>query len=126
MPEDLKSPALTAEWEQKLSKIAKGQLKASQFMSEMKLYAKQAVSEIKQTNQTFKHDNVTGTHCPDCGKLMLKVNGKHGTMLVCQDRECSSIVKMWRRKQTHAARTVIKSSSCAEKAMAKSLLVCAV
>ncbi len=88
VPEDLKSPALTAEWEQKLSKIAKGQLKASQFMSEMKLYAKQAVSEIKQTNQTFKHDNVTGTHCPDCGKLMLKVNGKHGTMLVCQDREC--------------------------------------
>ncbi|GMG77494.1 DNA topoisomerase III [Bacillus safensis] len=88
VPEDLKSPALTAEWEQKLSKIAKGQLKASQFMSEMKSYAKQAVSEIKQTNQTFKHDNVTGTHCPDCGKLMLKVNGKHGTMLVCQDREC--------------------------------------
>ncbi|MFB8733303.1 hypothetical protein ACEQPO_03215 [Bacillus sp. SL00103] len=39
--------------------------------------------EIKQTNQTFKHDNVTGTHCPDCIKLMLKVNGKHGTMLVC-------------------------------------------
>lgn len=88
VPEDLKSPALTAEWEQKLSKIAKGQLKASQFMSEMKSYAKQAVSEIKQTNQTFKHDNVTGTHCPDCGKLMLKVNGKHGTMLVCQDRGC--------------------------------------
>ncbi|UDF17062.1 DNA topoisomerase III [Bacillus pumilus] len=88
VPEDLKSPALTAEWEQKLSKIAKGQLKASQFMSEMKSYAKQAVSEIKQTNQTFKHDNVTGTHCPDCGKLMLKVNGKHGRMLVCQDREC--------------------------------------
>ena len=88
VPEDLKSPALTAEWEQKLSKIAKGQLKASQFMSEMKSYAKQAVSEIKQTNQTFKHDNITGTHCPDCGKLMLKVNGKHGTMLVCQDREC--------------------------------------
>lgn len=88
VPEDLKSPALTAEWEQKLSKIAKGQLKASQFMSEMKSYAKQAVSEIKQTNQTFKHDNMTGTHCPDCGKLMLKVNGKNGTMLVCQDREC--------------------------------------
>ncbi|UYO36032.1 DNA topoisomerase III [Bacillus zhangzhouensis] len=88
VPEDLRSPALTAEWEQKLSKIAKGQLKASQFMSEMKSYAKQVVTEIKQTNQTFKHDNVTGTHCPECGKLMLKVNGKHGTMLVCQDREC--------------------------------------
>lgn len=111
VPEDLKSPALTAEWEQKLSKIAKGQLKASQFMSEMKSYAKQAVSEIKQTNQTFKHDNVTGTHCPDCGKLMLKVNGKHGTMLVCQDRECG-------HRKNVAKKTNARCPNCHKKARA--------
>lgn len=122
VPEDLKSPALTAEWEQKLSKIAKGQLKASQFMSEMKSYAKQAVSEIKQTNQTFKHDNMTGTHCPDCGKLMLKVNGKTAPCLFVRI-ENADIEKMWQRKQMHAARTVIKSLSCAGKAMAKYLPV---
>jgi len=46
------------------------------------------VKEIKQTEQKFKHDNMTSTKCPDCGKLMLEVNGKRGKMLVCQDREC--------------------------------------
>lgn len=90
VPEDLKSPALTAEWEQKLSDIAKGRLKSSFFLREMKDYTKETVKVIKQSSQTFKHDNLTGTHCPDCGKLMLKVNGKRGTMLVCQDRECGS------------------------------------
>lgn len=88
VPADLKSPELTAIWEQKLSKIAKGQLDKTTFTNEMRDYAKKAVTEIKQNDKKFKHDNVTSTKCPDCGKLMLKVKGKRGTMLVCQDREC--------------------------------------
>lgn len=87
-PEDLKSPALTGEWEQKLGMIAKGQLKKAAFINEMKAYAKQIVHEIKNTDQKFKHDNITGKRCPDCDKPMLEVNGKKGKMLVCQDREC--------------------------------------
>lgn len=104
VPSDLKSPALTAEWEQKLSGIAKGKLKSSAFIKEMKEYAKQTIREIKSGNQKFKHDNITGTHCPDCGKLMLKVNGKRGTMLVCQDRECGHRKTV--AKQTNARRPV--------------------
>ncbi|MBC1605417.1 DNA topoisomerase III [Paenilisteria rocourtiae] len=88
VPADLKSPELTAIWEQKLSKIAKGQLDKTTFTNEMRDYAKKAVTEIKQNDKKFKHDNITSTKCPDCGKLMLKVKGKKGTMLVCQDREC--------------------------------------
>ncbi|MER2460211.1 DNA topoisomerase III [Bacillus subtilis] len=90
VPEDLKSPALTAEWEQKLSAIAAGKLKSAVFIKNMKAYAHQTVKEIKNSSQTFRHDNITGTACPECGKMMLKVNGKRGTMLVCQDRECGS------------------------------------
>ncbi len=88
VPEDLKSPTLTAEWEQKLSAISKGALRKDAFITEMKGYTKKVVSEIKYSDKKFKHDNVTGTKCPDCGKLMLEVNGKKGKMLVCQDREC--------------------------------------
>lgn len=88
VPEDLKSPALTAEWEQKLEQISKGSIQKESFIQEMRDYAKQAVVEIKQTNQRFKHDNLTGTKCPDCGNLMLEVKNKKGKMLVCQDREC--------------------------------------
>jgi DNA topoisomerase III len=88
VPEDLKSPKLTANWEQQLTKIAKGQLKKEQFMKEMVAFAEKSVSDIKKSDQKFKHDNVTGKMCPDCGKPLLEVNGKRGKMNVCQDREC--------------------------------------
>lgn len=88
VPEELKSPALTAEWEQKLESIAKGKLLKNVFINDMKNYAKSVVYEIKNSKEKFKHDNITGTKCPECGKLMLEVNGKKGKMLVCQDREC--------------------------------------
>lgn len=88
VPEDLKSPALTAEWEQKLEAIAKGKLKQQAFISEIKNYTKSSIQEIKNSEQKFKHDNITGTKCPDCGNLMLEVKSKKGKMLVCKDREC--------------------------------------
>jgi len=54
----------------------------------MKGYTKEIVSEIKNSEVKFRHDNITGTRCPECGKYMLEVNGKKGRMYVCQDREC--------------------------------------
>lgn len=88
VPEELKSPTLTGEWEQKLEAIAKGKLKKEVFISEMKSYTKEIVAEIKSSDKKYKHDNISTKSCPDCGKPMLEVNGKKGKMLVCQDREC--------------------------------------
>ncbi|WP_422124073.1 DNA topoisomerase III [Planococcus sp. X10-3] len=88
VPEDLKSPKLTADWEQQLTKIAKGQLKKAVFIQEMILFAEKSVSDIKKSDKKFKHDNISGKMCPDCGKPLLEVNGKRGKMNVCQDREC--------------------------------------
>lgn len=88
VPEKLKSPATTAEWEQKLELIAKGKLKKDAFINEMKDYTKEIVSEIKVSDKKYKHDNISTKSCPDCGKPMLEVNSKKGKMLVCQDREC--------------------------------------
>ena len=88
VPDDLQSPTLTAQWEQKLSAIAKGSLNKQAFISDIKTYAKTVVHEIKNSEKTFRHDNLTRSKCPECGKLLLEVNGKRGKMLVCQDREC--------------------------------------
>ncbi|THG89439.1 DNA topoisomerase III [Alkalihalobacillus alcalophilus ATCC 27647 = CGMCC 1.3604] len=88
VPSGLKSPALTAEWEKKLDSITKGELDQRTFIAEMKEYASSIVKEIKNSEQKFKHDNLTGSKCPECGKLLLEVNGKKGKMRVCQDREC--------------------------------------
>lgn len=88
VPDKLKSPALTAEWEQKLEAISKGKLSKQAFLREIRTYAKGVTLEIKQSDKKFKHDNLTGKKCPECGKLLLEVNGKKGKMLVCQDRTC--------------------------------------
>ncbi|SHI13419.1 DNA topoisomerase III [Sporanaerobacter acetigenes] len=88
VPEDLKSPALTAEWEQKLEAIAKGKLRKNTFIEEMEIYSKDITNEIKNSDETFRHDNISRVKCPQCGKYMLEVKGKKGKMLVCQDREC--------------------------------------
>ncbi|MBF4501461.1 DNA topoisomerase III [Savagea sp. SN6] len=88
VPEELKSPALTAEWETNLTKIAHGKMKKEAFIQEMIDFSKKTVNNIKNDTTKFKHDNVSGKTCPDCGKFLLRVNGKRGVMLVCQDREC--------------------------------------
>lgn len=87
-PPDLKSPELTAQWELRLKSIAQGKESQSKFMAEIENYTKSLISQIKNADGTFRHDNLTRHKCPQCGKLMLEVNGKHGKMLVCQDREC--------------------------------------
>ena len=88
VPEDLKKPELTAEWEMKLSQIAKGKLRRDHFMKEIRGYSEELIEQIKGGEGKFRHDNLTNKKCPDCGKLMLLVKGKNSEMLVCQDREC--------------------------------------
>ncbi len=88
VPAELKSPALTAEWELKLEAIARGDLSRETFVKEMKEYAKAVVQEIKTSDRTFKHDNLTGHKCPQCGQYLLEVKSKKGKMLACPDREC--------------------------------------
>ena len=68
--------------------IAKGKLSRKDFMKDIDKYTDQVVSEIKAGAGTFRHDNLTNSKCPRCGKRMLAVKGKNSEMLVCQDREC--------------------------------------
>ena len=88
VPPDLKSPELTAQWELRLKSISQGRESQDKFMAEIEDYTKSLISQIKNAEGTFRHDNLTRHKCPQCGRLMLEVNGKHGKMLVCQDREC--------------------------------------
>ena len=84
----MKKPELTADWEMKLSRIAKGGLKSTDFMTDIREYAGDLIDQIKAGEGTFRHDNLTNTRCPECGKRMLLVKGKNSQMLVCQDRAC--------------------------------------
>ena len=87
-PKDLRSATLTAKWEDRLSRIAKGQERDSKFIEEMRVYAGKLVNDVKASEAKYTHDNQTRKACPDCGKFLLLVKGKKGEMLVCPDREC--------------------------------------
>lgn len=88
VPEELRSAEMTAKWEDQLSAIAKGKASDRDFVAEMRKYATELVTQVKASDQTYRHDNQTRTPCPDCGKNLLRVKGKRGEMLVCPDREC--------------------------------------
>lgn len=88
VPEDLKKPELTADWEKKLLAISEGHLKKDVFISEIRGYTEEIVKEIAGGEGQFRHENLTNHLCPNCGKRMLSVQGKNSKMLVCQDRSC--------------------------------------
>ncbi len=88
VPPAMKSPELTSQWEIQLGQIEEGSLSKDEFIKKIKVYTKDLVSEIKKSQGNFKHDNLSGKKCPECGKALLEVNGKKGKLLVCQDREC--------------------------------------
>ena len=47
VPEDLKKPELTADWEMKLSQIAKGRIRQGDFLHQIRDYTCEIVDEIK-------------------------------------------------------------------------------
>jgi DNA topoisomerase-3 len=84
----LKTPQLTAQWEQRLSNIAKGSGSKADFMADIRKNTMELVKSVIADTSVYKADNITRTKCPLCGKYMLLVNGKKGKMLACQDRAC--------------------------------------
>ena len=50
VPEDLKKPELTADWEMKLSDIAAGKLKRGAFMKDIRRYSEDLIKKIKTSN----------------------------------------------------------------------------
>lgn len=88
VPSDLKSPLLTAKWEDELDQISRGKKNGKDFITRMKNYSTQLVNDVKGSTDKYIHDNMTGKRCPECNKHLLEVKGKHGMMYVCQDRAC--------------------------------------
>jgi len=85
---ELRSPELTARWEQSLTNIARGKGSRAEFIKGIRKNTVELVRSVAVDTAVYKADNISRTKCPACGKYMLLVNGKRGKMLVCQDRNC--------------------------------------
>lgn len=88
VPSALKTPELTAQWEQTLTHIAQGKEQRVRFIEQIKAYTAAIVRETIEAAATYRADNISKTKCPLCGKYLLVVNGKRGKMLSCPDRAC--------------------------------------
>ena len=94
LPESLTSPALTAEWENRLTEIAKGSADPDEFMAEIETQVRQLVraySCISADKQNlFQSERVIIGKCPRCGENVYE--GKKN--FYCGNRGCQFV--MWK------------------------------
>ena len=94
LPELLTSPKLTADWEQRLNEVAKGQASPEDFMDGIEAMAAELVrkySHISEDGQKlFQPEKETVGLCPRCGKPVYE--GKKN--FACSDRACQFV--MWK------------------------------
>ena len=102
LPEPLTSPMLTAEWEQRLTSIARGEADPGEFLNGI-------CAMVKDTVSTYSHISVEGQKlfspdkevigiCPRCGKPVYegKIN------FACSDRSCSFV--LWKNDRFWTSR----------------------
>jgi len=102
LPEPLTSPMLTAEWEQKLTEIAKGSADPAAFMDGICAMVKDTVSTYSHISEEGQklfapEKEVIGT-CPRCGKPVYE--GKSN--FACSDRSCSFV--LWKNDRFWTSR----------------------
>ena len=102
LPEPLTSPMLTAEWEQKLTEIAKGGADPDAFMDGIRDMVREIVSTYSCISEDGKklfapEKEVIGT-CPRCGQPVYE--GKKN--FACSDRSCGFV--LWKNDRFWTSR----------------------
>lgn len=97
IPENIKSPKMTAEWEMALTKIAKGEENASDFMKKIEVLVSELVDNNSEANEAFvsifqKESEVIGT-CPRCKSNVYEMTKSFS----CENEECSFI--LWKENK---------------------------
>lgn len=94
LPEMIKSPTLTAEWENQLKQVERGELPNTAFMNGIAEMVTNLVSEHSTANPEFatlfptmSKGEVIGT-CPRCGKNIIE--NKKG--FFCENRDCEFVL----------------------------------
>ena len=102
LPELLTSPKLTADWEQRLNEVAKGQVSPEDFMDGIEAMAAELVrkySHISEDGQKlFQPEKEMVGLCPRCGKPVYE--GKKN--FACSDRACQFV--MWKNDRFWTSR----------------------
>lgn len=111
LPKELYSPKITADWEEKITKIVDGKMTELEFMAEFEEFIKEKVQEVKDRNIEVSFNKKEGK-CPWCNGDIYKyskkdVKGKiEDTLFYCSSKQChfrlsenDPIVKLWTGKK---------------------------
>ena len=102
LPEALTSPMLTAEWEQRLCAVAKGEADPGEFMEGIRSMTRELVqtySHISEDGQKlFAPEKEVIGNCPRCGKPVYE--GKKN--FACSDRSCTFV--LWKNDRFWTSR----------------------
>ena len=116
LPEQVQSPLMTAEWEEKLKLVEHGELTADAFLLESVDMTSSIVTTyevIKGADTLFPSDRESVGKCPRCGGTVTE--NKKG--FCCSDRACGFAI--WKEKRFFTAK-----KKTVTKAIARSLLEC--
>lgn len=104
LPETLISPLLTAEWENELSRIAKGEADADSFMKKIEALTKELIKNAaaeKVKAELFKQEKTVIGLCPRCQNPVYE--GKKN--YYCSNRDCN--FSMWKNDRFFEDRKIV-------------------
>lgn len=101
LPEELQSPLLTAEWEQKLKQIERGEREPSAFMEEITDMVRNLVRHgcsVPESSVLFAEETKSIGVCPRCGSAVVE----RPKGFLCSNRDCR--FALWRQNPFFAAK----------------------
>jgi len=117
VPEEMKSPALTARWELRLRAIEKGKEKPADFDRDIRKKAAWLVDNVRSDTKQYRPRG-SGKTCPLCGRMMIEVPDKRGKKKsVCQALSCG-----YEEEQTRQKDGFMKKPTAKEKAISRKLM----
>lgn len=101
LPEELQSPLLTAEWEQKLKQIERGEIEPGAFMEEITDMVRSLVRHecpVPESSVLFAEETKSIGVCPRCGSTVVE----RPKGFLCSNRDCR--FALWRKNPFFAAK----------------------
>ncbi|HNZ27758.1 MAG TPA: DNA topoisomerase III [Spirochaetota bacterium] len=89
VPELLRSPELTAEWEIRLNAISEGKELNNLFSKDIRDKTKELVEQVKNSTVKYEPKANSRENCPYCGKPLISNKDKKGRkILICPSKSC--------------------------------------
>lgn len=111
-PVELRSPELTARWEDRLAAISDGTESAKDFLEDIKKNARSLVSEVASGKERFAPNFPDGKSCPFCSSPMMRFTDEFGQVhFLCQKLSCSYEEALVKRRRSSPPAALVEDDA---------------